>query len=84
MRTARIIALVGALFVGLSGDVSAQLSQGEKDTIFIGPVKVNSGVVESARKSKRDVALEQLAQALRTELVTEINQTRVFTIVESR
>lgn len=82
MKTNRIIAIVGALFVGLSGPASAQLSQGEKDTIFIGPVKVNGGVVDSAKKSKREMALEQLAQALRTELVTEINQTRVFTIVE--
>lgn len=82
MRKTSLVALLCAFVVGVTGSASAQLSQGEKDTIFIGPVKVNGGVVESAKKQKRELALEQLAQALRTELVTEINQTRVFTIVE--
>ena len=82
MRKTSLVVLLCAFVVGVTGSASAQLSQGEKDTIFIGPVKVNGGVVESAKKQKRELALEQLAQALRTELVTEINQTRVFTIVE--
>lgn len=74
-----VVALVLSL---LTGGAEAQLSQGEKDTIFIGPVKVNEGVEASAKKSGRANGLQQLAEGLRSELVTEINQTRVFQIVE--
>jgi len=60
----------------------AQLAQGEKDTIFIGPIKVQDAIRESAKKSGRQSELDQISQALRSQLVTEINQTRVFQIVE--
>ncbi|MEY4668724.1 MAG: hypothetical protein RL518_1423 [Pseudomonadota bacterium] len=75
---------LGALFLGLSlvCEASAQLAQGEKDTAFIGPVKVNESVEEAAKKRKDENGLNQLREGLRTELVTEINQTRVFQIVE--
>jgi len=68
--------------VGLVSNASAQLAQGEKDTAFIGPVKVNESVEEVAKKRKDSNALNQLREGLRAELVTEINQTRVFQIVE--
>jgi curli biogenesis system outer membrane secretion channel CsgG len=60
----------------------AQLSQGEKDTIFIGPVKVEQAVSASATKAGRTSQLDQISQALRAQLVTELNQTRVFQLVE--
>jgi curli biogenesis system outer membrane secretion channel CsgG len=62
--------------------VQAQLAQGEKDTIFVGPIKVQEAILESAKKSGRQAELNQISQALRGQLVTEINQTRVFQIVE--
>jgi curli biogenesis system outer membrane secretion channel CsgG len=68
--------------VALIASAAAQLSQGEKDTVFIGPVKVNESVEASAKKSGHQNGLNQLAEGLRTQLVTEINQTRVFQIVE--
>lgn len=82
MNIARSV--LGAVFIGMGlvSNASAQLAQGEKDTAFIGPVKVNESVEEVAKKRKDSNALQQLKEGLRTELVTEINQTRVFQIVE--
>lgn len=60
----------------------AQLTQGEKDTIFIGPVKVSPSVAEAAKRRGRTNQLNQLTEALRGQFVTELNQTRVFQIVE--
>jgi curli biogenesis system outer membrane secretion channel CsgG len=68
--------------VAAAGSASAQLAQGEKDTIFIGPIKVQEAVAAAAKKAGRTSELEQISQALRGQLVTEINQTRVFQIVE--
>lgn len=82
MKAQICVALAAALFVSVSGNAFAQLSQGEKDTIFIGPVKVNEAVTEVTKKRGRSLSLDQLSQGLRGELVTEINQTRVFQIVE--
>lgn len=82
MRNGYCIALIAALFLSFSLEGSAQLTQGEKDTIFIGTVKVNESVEAITKKRGRALGLQQLAEGLRTELVTEINQTRVFQIVE--
>jgi curli biogenesis system outer membrane secretion channel CsgG len=62
--------------------VRAQLTQGEKDTIFIGPVKISGPVAEAAKRRGRTNQLNQLAEALRGQFVTELNQTRVFQLVE--
>lgn len=83
MRYAALNALIATIVISVSRDSAlAELSQGEKDTIFIGPVKVNQAVEASAQKAGRAIALQQLVEGLRTELVTEINQIRVFEIVE--
>jgi curli biogenesis system outer membrane secretion channel CsgG len=76
--------LLGIATYAVMGSVSAfgQLAQGEKDTIFVGPIKVQEAVREAAKKTGRTSQLEQISQALRGQLVTEINQTRVFQIVE--
>ncbi len=73
------VAAASALFAETT---AAQLSQGEKDTIFVGPVKVQQAVLDAAKKAGRTGELDQISQALRSQLVTEINQTRVFQIVE--
>jgi curli biogenesis system outer membrane secretion channel CsgG len=76
--------VLGAVVAGMTivSNASAQLAQGEKDTAFIGPVKVNQSVEDAATRRKDLNGLNQLREGLRTELVTEINQTRVFQIVE--
>lgn len=75
-----MLSLLGAVF--RADSAVAQLAQGEKDTIFIGPVKVSESVTEAAHKRGRTNQLNQLAEALRGQFLTELNQTRVFQIVE--
>ena len=61
----RVVPIVAFLFSLSIGGAEAQLSQGEKNTIFIGPVKVNEGVAASATKSGRSNGLQQLAKGPR-------------------
>lgn len=77
--TASVIAMQLLFSVNIA---DAQLAQGEKDTIFIGPVKVSESVADAAKKRGRSNQLSQLTEALRGQLLTELNQTRVFQIVE--
>jgi curli biogenesis system outer membrane secretion channel CsgG len=78
------------LFIALSALTLAQFpllsqrasAQGERETIFIGPIKVQDAITESAKRAGRTSELAQIQQALRGQLVTELNQTRVFQIVE--
>jgi curli biogenesis system outer membrane secretion channel CsgG len=77
-----IVLGVAAYTITASAGAVAQLAQGEKDTIFIGPIKVQEAVSDAAKKAGRGGELAQISQALRSQLVTEINQTRVFQIVE--
>lgn len=82
MRHSTILAVGLAAASLFSRAAAAQLAQGEKDSIFIGPVKVQQAVLDAAKKSGRTGELDQISQALRSQLVTELNQTRVFQIVE--
>ena len=70
------------LFPALSH--AAELSQGEKDTIFIGALKVQSAVIESATSKGRSGELRSTMQSLDTQFVTALNATRVFQLVERR
>lgn len=77
-------------FIALSTLMLAQFSllsyrasaQGERETIFIGPVKAQDAITESAKRAGRASELAQIQQGLRGQLVTELNQTHVFQIVE--
>ncbi|MCX6114501.1 MAG: hypothetical protein NTV65_04690 [Proteobacteria bacterium] len=80
-RMIAIASVIGSVVCGAPG-AFAQLSQGEKDAVFIGVVKVQPAVHESAAKAGRTSQLNQIVQGLRGQLVTELNQTRVFQIVE--
>lgn len=83
MRGLPVLILIAGFLAGVLSDCAfAELSQGEKDTIFIGPVKINEATEASVKKAGRSDGLRQLAEGLRTQLVAEINQTRVFEIVE--
>jgi curli biogenesis system outer membrane secretion channel CsgG len=81
----RIAFALASLLVGTlvrTDSAFGQLAQGEKDTIYIGPIKVSDSVAEAAKKRGRSNQLNQLAEALRGQLLTELNQTRVFQLVE--
>lgn len=74
--------MVVALYPPLS--FAAGLSQGEKDTIFIGELKVQPSVIESASSAGRGSELRKTIQSLDTQFITALNATRVFQLVERK
>lgn len=61
---------------------SAELGKGEKDTIYIGAIKVQPSVVEMAEKKKRLSELKLVSESLESQLISALNATRVFQLVE--
>lgn len=61
---------------------AAELSTGEKDTIFIGALKVQPSVIEMAQKKKRHSELKRVINSLETQFISALNATRVFQLVE--
>jgi len=61
-----------------------ELSKGEKDTIFIGELKVQPSVIELAKKQNHDLDLRRVIESLDTQFVTSLNSTRVFQLVERK
>ncbi len=60
----------------------ADLSQGEKDTIFLGELKVQPSVVESAEARGTSLELKRIVQSLDAQFIASLNATRVFHLVE--
>ncbi len=61
---------------------AAELSKGEKDTIFIGSLKVQPSVIETAVKKNRQSELKRTINSLETQFISALNATRVFQLVE--
>ncbi|HXE94879.1 MAG TPA: hypothetical protein VN642_00625, partial [Dongiaceae bacterium] len=61
---------------------AAELSKGEKDTIYIGTFKVQPSVTEAANKKNRMTELKQVSNSLESQLISALNATRVFQLVE--
>jgi hypothetical protein len=61
---------------------SAELNMNEKDSIFIGDLKVQPSVVELAGKKRRQIELKRVVDSLETQFITALNATRVFQLVE--
>ena len=61
---------------------AAELSKGEKDTIFIGPLKVQPSVIEMAGKKSRQSELKRVINSLESQFISALNATRVFQLVE--
>lgn len=59
-----------------------ELSKGEKDTIFIGPLKAQPSVIEMAEKMNRLSELKRVFNSLETQFISALNATRVFQLVE--
>ena len=56
--------------------------KGEKETIFIAPLKVQQPVIEGAAKMNRLAELKRLSSSLESQLVSALNGTRVFQLME--
>jgi uncharacterized protein YcfL/curli biogenesis system outer membrane secretion channel CsgG len=76
---ARLLA-VGAL--GVAAAAPAQLAQGEKDTIFIGELRVKPSIAQKAAQQGQSVLLARAKEALEGQFHNAISVTRVFQIVE--
>lgn len=61
---------------------AAELSKGEKDTIFIGSLKVQPSVIEIAGKKGRQTELKRIINSLETQFIASLNATAVFQLVE--
>ncbi len=61
---------------------ASDLSTGEKDTIFIGAPKVQPSVIEMADKKKKQSELKLAVDSLESQLISALNATRVFQLVD--
>jgi curli biogenesis system outer membrane secretion channel CsgG len=77
------IFLVTLLLVPLLAS-GAELSKGEKDTIFIGSLKVQPSVIEMAEKKNSLAELKRVFNSLETQFISALNATRVFQLVERK
>jgi len=80
----KYITCVLLLLLAPLGAVAAELTQGEKDTIFIGELKIQPSVLELAEKQGRTTELKRLFNSLETQFITSLNATRVFQLVERK
>lgn len=74
-------ALVMALLAVLPA-FAAELGKGEKDTIFVGPLKVQQSVIDMATKKHQQTELKRLLGSLESQFTSALSATRVFQLVE--
>lgn len=63
---------------------SGELSSGEKDTLYIGELKVQPSVIDQALKKGTGTELRRIANSLDTQFISALNATRVFQLVERK
>lgn len=81
-KTGFAIMVVGALC--FSSAPAQELAKGEKDTVFIGALNIQPSVQEWAKSKGRELTLKRAADSLESQLITALNATRVFQIVERK
>ena len=75
-------ALLAVSLMLLSPLVTFAAGEVEKETIFIAPLKVQQPVIEGAAKMNRRAELQRLSSSLESQLVSALNATRVFQLME--
>lgn len=61
-----------------------QLAEGERDTLFIGEVKIQPSVRELAKSAGTELELNRAAQSLETQFIQAVSATRVFQLVDRK
>lgn len=61
---------------------AAELATGERDTIYIGDLTVKPSVTEMAERMDRQPELKRIVNSLESQLISALNATRVFQLVE--
>ncbi|NTV51105.1 MAG: hypothetical protein HGB32_11000 [Geobacteraceae bacterium] len=87
MAVVTIISPVAVLSAENTADVpmpatATELSKGEKDTIYIGEIRIQPSVLEMAGKKNQQTELKQISDSLASQLISALNDTRVFQLVE--
>lgn len=75
--TAITIFLVPALALG-------QLSTGDKDTLYIGAVKIQPSVRQLANREGTTIELDRVAQSLESQFINAVSATRTFQLVDRK
>ena len=73
-----------ALILLLPALAFGQLSEGKKDTIFIGKVNIQPSVKQMAERHGKDLELDRVAQSLETQFISAVSSTRVFQLVDRK
>jgi len=76
--------LGAALILLLPALAFGQLSQGKKDTIFIGKVNVQPSVKNMAERHGKSLELNRVAQSLETQFISAVSATRAFQLVDRK
>ncbi len=64
--------------------VQGQLTEGGKDTLFIGEVKIQPTVRDLARSTGNELGLNRAAQSLESQFIQAVSATRVFQLVDRK
>jgi hypothetical protein len=64
--------------------VMGQLAEGERDTLFIGAIKIQPSVRELAKSAETELELNRASQSLETQFIQAVSATRVFQLVDRK
>lgn len=81
---ALMVFLLFSLVLSPAALSAAELSQGEKATVFIGELKVQQSIIDRANRLNRSLELNRLAQSLDSQFISSLNATRLFQLVERK
>jgi curli biogenesis system outer membrane secretion channel CsgG len=77
-----LFAVFAAAGLGLSAQTT--LPQGEQAGIYIGEMKIQPSVIETATQKNKQLILKRVAQSLDTQFIASLSATRTFQIVERK
>ncbi len=77
--------LIGVLAVSTFGLLAqTDIPQGSLSGIYIGELKIQTSVIESAAATGKELILKRIAQSLDTQFIAALSNTRSFQIVERK
>lgn len=84
MNIGTIISLAGLVLFTCPSPAPGQLAEGERDTLFIGEVRIQPSVRELARREGAELELDRAAQTLESQFIQAVSATRVFQLVDRK
>jgi len=87
MKRRNLAAIFSIIFFGaaiVASPVLGQLAEGERDTLFIGAIKIQPSVRDLAQSEGTGLQLDRAAQSLETQFIQAVSGTRVFQLVDRK